>query len=82
MISSENGLLRGAVLMNVRGRDVGGFVEEAKRTVKQQVAMPPGYFLSGPVNTRIKSVQRGASNSSSPLSCSSSSRFSIVRMAQ
>ena len=29
MISSENGLLRGTVLMNVRGRDVGGFVDEA-----------------------------------------------------
>src|SRR5215468_12209410 len=25
MITSENGLLRGTVLMNVRGRDVGGF---------------------------------------------------------
>jgi copper/silver efflux system protein len=29
MISSENGLLRGSVLMNVRGRDVGSFVAEA-----------------------------------------------------
>jgi Cu(I)/Ag(I) efflux system membrane protein CusA/SilA len=27
MITSENGLLRGTVLMNVRGRDVGGFVD-------------------------------------------------------
>src|SRR5262249_36385791 len=29
MITSEHGLLRGTVLMNVRGRDVGGYVEEA-----------------------------------------------------
>jgi Cu(I)/Ag(I) efflux system membrane protein CusA/SilA len=31
MISSENGLLRGSVLLNVRGRDVGGFVDQAQR---------------------------------------------------
>ena len=30
MISSENGLLRGVVMLNVRGRDVVSFVEEAK----------------------------------------------------
>jgi Cu(I)/Ag(I) efflux system membrane protein CusA/SilA len=45
MISSENGMLRGAVLLNVRGRDVGGFVDQAKRAVAQQVQMPPGYFV-------------------------------------
>ena len=33
MISSENGLLRGTVLLNVRGRDVGSFVEEANRAI-------------------------------------------------
>ena len=31
MISSENGLLLATVLLNVQGRDVGGFVEEAQR---------------------------------------------------
>ncbi len=31
MIQSENGLLRGTVLLNVRGRDVGSFVDEAKQ---------------------------------------------------
>ena len=30
MISSENGLLLATVLLNVQGRDVGGFVEEAR----------------------------------------------------
>ncbi len=44
MISSENGLLRGTVLLNVRGRDVGGFVDEAKRAVERQVQMPAGYY--------------------------------------
>ncbi|HEX8723706.1 MAG TPA: CusA/CzcA family heavy metal efflux RND transporter [Pyrinomonadaceae bacterium] len=44
MISSENGLLRGTVLLNVRGRDVGGFVDEAKEAVNRQVRMPAGYY--------------------------------------
>src|SRR5205823_8708763 len=36
MISSENGLLRGTVLLNVRGRDVGSFVDEAKSAIARQ----------------------------------------------
>jgi copper/silver efflux system protein len=45
MISSENGLLRGTVLLNVRGRDVGGFVEEAKQAISRQVQLPAGYYV-------------------------------------
>ncbi|MEO6195669.1 MAG: efflux RND transporter permease subunit [Thermoanaerobaculia bacterium] len=45
MISSENGLLRERVFLNVRGRDVGSFVDEARRAVEAKVALPPGYFL-------------------------------------
>ncbi|HJU46921.1 MAG TPA: CusA/CzcA family heavy metal efflux RND transporter, partial [Gaiellaceae bacterium] len=45
MIQSENGLLRGTVLLNVRGRDVGSFVEEAKHHLGAQVQMPAGYYL-------------------------------------
>jgi Cu(I)/Ag(I) efflux system membrane protein CusA/SilA len=45
MISSENGLLRGTVLLSVRGRDVGGFVEEAKRAVANHVQMPAGFYV-------------------------------------
>jgi copper/silver efflux system protein len=60
MISSENGLLRGAVLLNVRGRDVGGFVDQAKRSVAQQVAMPPGYYVqwSGQYENQISARKR------------------------
>ena len=36
MISSENGLLLATVLLNVQGRDVGGFVEEARRDRRAQ----------------------------------------------
>jgi Cu(I)/Ag(I) efflux system membrane protein CusA/SilA len=45
MIQSENGLLRGTVLLSVRGRDVGGFVEEAKRAIAARVQMPAGYYF-------------------------------------
>jgi copper/silver efflux system protein len=45
MISSENGLLLATVLLNVQGRDVGGFVEDARRRVSQAVALPPGYYI-------------------------------------
>jgi Cu(I)/Ag(I) efflux system membrane protein CusA/SilA len=45
MISSENGLLRGLVTLDVRGRDVGSFVDEAKQVVNAQVQLPPGYYM-------------------------------------
>src|SRR5262249_4427414 len=47
MISSENGLLRGLVTLGVRGRDIGSFVDEARRAVKAQVQLPPGYYTEG-----------------------------------
>jgi Cu(I)/Ag(I) efflux system membrane protein CusA/SilA len=45
MISSENGLLRGTVLLNVRGRDVGSFVEVAKLALRDRVQLPAGYYV-------------------------------------
>ena len=45
MISSENGLLLATVLLNVQGRDVGGFVEEARATVARRVPLPAGYYI-------------------------------------
>jgi len=60
MITSENGLLRGSVLMNVRGRDVGGFVEQAKKVVADRVSMPPGYYVewSGQYENQIRAKER------------------------
>src|SRR5438874_1853446 len=46
MIQSDNGLLRGTVLLNVRGRDVGSFVNEAKDTIGKQVQLPAGYYIA------------------------------------
>jgi len=45
MISSENGLLLATILLNVQGRDVGGFLEEARATVAREVKLPAGYYL-------------------------------------
>jgi Cu(I)/Ag(I) efflux system membrane protein CusA/SilA len=45
MISSENGLLLATVLVNVQGRDVGGFVQEARQTVAREVSLPAGYYV-------------------------------------
>lgn len=43
-ISHESGRRRITVEMNVRGRDLGGFVGDAKRAVETAGVIPPGYF--------------------------------------
>ncbi|HKZ02314.1 MAG TPA: CusA/CzcA family heavy metal efflux RND transporter, partial [Pyrinomonadaceae bacterium] len=60
MISSENGLLRGTVLLNVRGRDVGSLVEEAKAVIARQVQLPTGYYVawSGQYENQQRARQR------------------------
>jgi Cu(I)/Ag(I) efflux system membrane protein CusA/SilA len=60
MISSENGLLRGTVLLNVRGRDIGSFVEEAKSALAKQVQLPAGYYMtwSGQYENQQRARQR------------------------
>ncbi|MGH9510051.1 MAG: efflux RND transporter permease subunit, partial [Terriglobales bacterium] len=45
MIRNENGRLAGYVYVDVAGRDIGGYVEEAKRAVGEKVKLPPGYEL-------------------------------------
>src|SRR6476620_5780083 len=45
MISSENGLVLATVLLNVQGRDVGGFVQDARATVARDVTLPAGYYI-------------------------------------
>jgi Cu(I)/Ag(I) efflux system membrane protein CusA/SilA len=45
MIRDENGLLSGYVYVDIAGRDVGGYVEEAKKMVAGMVSLPTGYSL-------------------------------------
>ncbi len=60
MIQSENGLLRGTVLLNIRGRDIGSFVEEAKDAIRDKVEMPAGYYItwSGQYENQERARQR------------------------
>jgi len=46
MLRDENGFLAGYVYVDISGRDVGGYVEEAKRLVRDKLALQPGYALS------------------------------------
>ncbi|MBU6282143.1 efflux RND transporter permease subunit, partial [bacterium] len=46
MIRDENGRLAGYVFVDIAGRDVGGWVEEAKRTVAAGVPLPVGTSLA------------------------------------
>ncbi|MSM38416.1 MAG: CusA/CzcA family heavy metal efflux RND transporter [Geobacter sp.] len=59
-INSEGGLLRSIVFLNVRGRDMGGFVTEAKQVLEKQLKLPPGYYVawSGQWENQIRAKQR------------------------
>jgi Cu(I)/Ag(I) efflux system membrane protein CusA/SilA len=60
MISSENGLLVVTVLLNVRGRDVGSFVAEAKKVVADTVKLSRGSYIewSGQYENEVRARQR------------------------
>ena len=60
MINSENAMLRGAVLLNVRDRDLRSTVEEAKKRIETKMAkMPKGYYVewSGQYENLIRGEQ-------------------------
>lgn len=60
MISSENAQLRSIVYLNVRGRDMGSFVNEAKEVLNKELKLPAGYTLqwSGQWENQIRASQR------------------------
>lgn len=45
-ISREDGKRRVVVTANVRGRDLGSFVDEVRRKVGAEVEVPPGYWIT------------------------------------
>jgi copper/silver efflux system protein len=59
-INSEGGLLRSLVYINVRGRDMGGFVNEAKQALDKQLKVPPGYYVewTGQWENQIRAKKR------------------------
>lgn len=60
MINSENALLRGTVLFNVRDRDLGSTVQEAQQKLNNAIGkLPKGFFIewSGQYENLIRSEQ-------------------------
>ena len=60
MIRDENGFLAGYVYVDIAGRDVGRYVEEAKQIVREQLNPPPGYVIqwSGQYENMIRVKER------------------------
>jgi copper/silver efflux system protein len=60
MIRDENGFLAGYVYVDITGRDVGGYVDEAKEVVREKLALQPGYVLqwSGQYENMIRVRER------------------------
>ncbi|MGA8393375.1 MAG: CusA/CzcA family heavy metal efflux RND transporter, partial [Burkholderiaceae bacterium] len=45
-IRTENALLSAYIYVDIRDRDIGGYVAEAKKAVAEQVAFPSGYYIT------------------------------------
>ena len=61
MITSENAMLRGTLLFNVRDRDLGSTVDEAKQKLQAAIqTLPKGYYLdwSGQYENQIRAENR------------------------
>jgi cobalt-zinc-cadmium resistance protein CzcA len=58
-VSRENGKRRVVVTANIRGRDLGSFVEEAKARIADELVLPPGYWLDyGGTFEQLESASR------------------------
>jgi Cu(I)/Ag(I) efflux system membrane protein CusA/SilA len=45
-IRTENALLSAYIFIDIRDRDIGGYVADAKKAVAEQVKFPPGYYAT------------------------------------
>ena len=45
-IRTENALLSAYIYVDIRGRDIGGYVSDARKAVNEQVKFPPGYYAT------------------------------------
>jgi Cu(I)/Ag(I) efflux system membrane protein CusA/SilA len=46
MIRDENGMLAGYVFIDIKDRDLGGYVDELKHAVQTKIKLPPGYMIA------------------------------------
>ncbi len=60
MIRDENGLVAGYVYVDMAGRDIGTYVEEAKKIVAKELKLPAGYALlwSGQYENMLRVKER------------------------
>ncbi len=45
-IRTENALLSAYIFVDIRDRDIGGYVADAQKAVREQVRFPPGYYVT------------------------------------
>ena len=45
-IRTENALLSAYIYVDIRDRDIGGYVHDAQKAVQEQVKFPPGYYVT------------------------------------
>lgn len=60
MLRNENGMLTGYVYVDVSAPDLGGWVEQARRTVREKLTLPAGYALewSGQYEAMVRVRER------------------------
>ena len=59
-ISRDNAQRRMAIELNVQGRDIGGFVADAQKQIKEKVKLPSGYYIEwgGQFENQKQAMQR------------------------
>ncbi len=60
MIKTENARLNGWIYIDIEGRDLGSYVQDAQQTVADKVKLPPGYSISwsGQYEFMVRAVER------------------------
>ena len=59
-IRTENALLSAYIFVDIRDRDIGSYVKDARTAVSQQVKFPPGYYItwSGQFEAMERAIER------------------------
>lgn len=59
-IRTENALLSAYIYVDIRDRDIGSYVRDAQRAVREQVKFPPGYYItwSGQFEAMERAIER------------------------
>jgi len=60
LIKTENARLNGWIYIDIEGRDLGSYVQDAQQTVAEKIKLPPGYSISwsGQYEFMVRAVER------------------------